>query len=159
MPRAGDVDNDDMWSKRASASVSVARERFFRPLLADAILLFHALVVLFVIGGTLYIWVGAWRGWRGVRAPLFRYTHLCVMLFVTGEALLGLMCPLTVWEDALRGAAQRSGFVSRWVGRLIYYDLPAWVFTTAYVALAIALIVTLVLLPPGRASDHHRTST
>ncbi len=89
-----------------------------------------------------------------MRAPLFRYFHVGVMLFVAAEALLGIVCPLTLWEDVLRGNAPRSGFIAHWVGRLIYYDLPAWVFTTAYVVLAIALIITLILLPPrNRRAD------
>ena len=113
-------------------------------------MLLHALVVAFVIGGTAYIWIGARRQWPGVRAPLFRYVHLGVMLFVAAEALLGVICPLTLWEDLLRGGTPRSGFIAYWVGRLIYYDLPAWVFTTAYVTLAIALIITLILVPPRR---------
>ncbi len=118
--------------------------------LADALLLIHALIVLFVVAGAAYIWVGAWRHWPGVRAPLFRYTHLGVMLFVAAQASLGKLCPLTVWEDRLRGQQPRSGFVAHWLGRLIYYDLPPWVFTAAYVIFAIALIVTLALLPPQR---------
>lgn len=109
-------------------------------------------MVAYVIGGTFYIWVGAWRHWPGIRAPLFRYSHLGVMLFVAIEAVMGLVCPLTRWEDQLRGELPRVGFVARWVGRLIYYDLPGWVFTTAYVLLAVALIVTLVWLPPRRRS-------
>lgn len=117
--------------------------------MADLVLLIHALVVAFIIGGTFYIWFGARLAWPGVRSPLFRYLHLGLMLFVASEALLGLVCPLTVWEDALRGETSRSGFLARWLGRLIYYDLPAWLFTTAYVTLAVALIITLVLIPPN----------
>lgn len=116
--------------------------------MADFILLIHALVVTFVVGGAVYIWAGARHRWPGVRSPLFRYLHLGVMLFVAAEALLGIVCPLTLWEDALRGEASRSGFIAHWIGRLIYYDLPAWVFTTAYVVFALALIMTLVLVPP-----------
>lgn len=78
------------------------------------------------------------------------------MLFVAAEALLGVVCPLTRWEDLLRGEAQRSGFVAHWVGRLIYYDLPGWVFTTAYLLIAIALIITLILVPPQRTGYRHR---
>jgi hypothetical protein len=115
---------------------------------ADLVLLLHALVVAFVIGGTTYIWLGASRKWPGVRAPMFRYLHLAVMLFVAAEAVLGMVCPLTLWENALRGEASRSGFIAGWLGRLIYYDLPAWIFTAAYVALAVALIITLVRVPP-----------
>jgi hypothetical protein len=124
--------------------------------LADLVLLIHALVVAFIIGGTIYVWIGAPRKWPGVRSPLFRYLHLGVMLFVAAEALLGLIYPLTLWEDALRGENSRDGFIARWVGRLIYYDLPAWVFTTAYVALAVALIITLVRVPPQRVQRRRR---
>ena len=116
--------------------------------MADLVLLIHTLVVAFIIGGTAYIWAGARRGWPGGRSPLFRYLHLGVMLFVAAEALLGLVCPLTLWEDVLRGESLRSGFVARWLGRLIYFNLPTWVFTTAYVVFAIALVITLVLVPP-----------
>lgn len=118
--------------------------------LADTLLLIHALIVFFVVAGAGYIWVGAWRRWPGVRAPLFRYTHLGVMLFVAAQALAGKLCPLTIWEDRLRGEQPRNGFISYWVGRLIYYDLPPWLFTAAYLLFAIALIITLVLLPPQR---------
>ena len=97
--------------------------------LADAILLIHAFVVAFIVGGAGYIWVGAWRDWRGIRSPLFRYVHVGAMLFVAAEAVMGLVCPLTLWESALRGEQAHSGFVAYWVGRIIYYDLPGWVFS------------------------------
>lgn len=119
-------------------------------LLADAILVVHFAFVLFVVGGFVLIVAGAVAGWRWVRNRAFRYAHLAAIVFVAAEALLGVACPLTVWEDALRRASPEApGFVARWVGRLLYYDLPAWVFTTAYVAFAIAVAVTLRLIPPG----------
>ena len=118
--------------------------------LADAILLIHASVVAFIVGGAFYIWVGVWRGWVGIRSRLFRYLHLGAMLFVAAEAVMGLVCPLTLWEHALRGEQPDTGFVAHWVGRMIYYDLPGWVFSTAYVAFAGALIVTLIVIPPGK---------
>ena len=124
--------------------------------MADLVLLIHALVVVFIIGGAAYIWAGARRGWPGVRSPLLRYLHLVLMLFVAAEALVGMVCPLTLWEDALRGETSRSGFVARWLARLIYYDLPAWVFTTAYVVFAVALIITLILVPPRSAQRDRR---
>jgi len=71
-------------------------------------------------------------------------------VFVAGEALVGVWCPLTVWEDALRGVHGEKSFVARWVHRLIFYDFPGWVFTTAYVLFALVVIATLVRLPPRR---------
>ena len=119
----------------------------------------HALVVAFVIGGTIYIWIGAWRRWPGTRSPLFRYAHLGVMVFVAAQAILGRICPLTLWEDQLRGNQTQAGLVARWVRSLIYYDLPGWVFTTTYVLVAAALIITLVLLPPRRIRKLHSDIT
>ena len=36
-------------------------------LAADALLALHAGIVLFVVGGLLYVWAGHGRGWRGAR--------------------------------------------------------------------------------------------
>ena len=93
---------------------------------------------------------GSLLGWRWVRNRAFRYTHLAAIVFVAAEALVGMACPLTVWEYVLRRAAPDGpSFVAHWVSRLLYYDLPGWVFTTGYVVFASAVAVTLWLIPPG----------
>jgi hypothetical protein len=74
--------------------------------------------------------------------------HLAAIAFVAAEALLGFTCPLTAWEDALRGAGTGRSFVGRWVARLLYYDLPEWVFATAYCAFAVAVICAWIAIPP-----------
>ena len=134
-------------------------------LAADAILVVHFAFVAFVVVGFALIVAGALAGWAWVRNRKFRYAHLAAIVFVAAESLLGMACPLTVWEDALRRASPDApGFVARWVGRLLYYDLPAWVFTAAYVLFAIAVAVTLRLVPPGEErpgkglSSPHRRS-
>jgi polyferredoxin len=66
------------------------------------------------------------------------------------EALIGMACPLTVWEDALRGGARADSFVGRWVRQLLFYQAPEWIFTAAYAAWAAASALTLVLVPPTR---------
>jgi hypothetical protein len=117
--------------------------------LADFVLAVHFAFVLFVVLGFVLILAGGALGWRWVRNRAFRYLHLAAIAFVAAEALVGVACPLTVWEDALRhGAPEGPGFVARWVRRLLYYDLPEWVFTAAYVAFALAVGVTLRLVPP-----------
>ncbi|HVQ62262.1 MAG TPA: DUF2784 domain-containing protein, partial [Burkholderiales bacterium] len=72
-------------------------------MIADVILVVHALFVLFVVGGFVLILVGA-GSWGWVRNRTFRILHLAAIAFVTGEALLGVTCPLTLWEDWLRAA-------------------------------------------------------
>jgi Protein of Unknown function (DUF2784) len=119
-------------------------------LLADVVLVVHFAFVLFVVGGFALILAGAVFGWRWVRNRAFRYLHLAAIVFVAVEALVGVMCPLTVWEHVLRRTAPEGpSFVAHWVSRLLYYDLPGWVFTTGYVVLASAVAVTLWLVPPG----------
>jgi hypothetical protein len=61
-----------------------------------------------------------------------------------------VVCPLTVWEDMLRGNVQAESFVGRWVRRLLFYEAPPWVFTSAYVAWAAATLLTLRFFPPRR---------
>ena len=118
--------------------------------LADFILIVHFAFVAFVVGGLALIWIGAARGWQWVRNFWFRVAHLAAIVFVAGEALVGVWCPLTVWEDALRGVHAEKSFVARWIHRLMFYDFPGWMFTTAYVLFALVVIVTLVWLPPRR---------
>ncbi len=120
-------------------------------LLADVILVVHFAFVLFVVGGFALILLGAARGWRWIRNAPFRYAHLGAIAFVALEALVGVACPLTVWEDAMRRASPESpSFVGRWVSYFLYYDLPTWVFTTVYVLFALAVAMTLVWIPPRR---------
>lgn len=122
-------------------------------LLADAILVVHFAFVAFVVGGFGTIWIGAARGWRWIRNVRFRIAHLAAIGFVAAEALLGVMCPLTVWEDALRGRASDAGFIARWIHAVMFYELPPWVFTAAYVAFALVVALTFWLVPPLRRSD------
>jgi len=117
---------------------------------ADALLVFHFAIVVFIVGGLILTWIGAVLGWRWVRNPWFRYLHLAAIAFVALEALIGMVCPLTEWEDALRGGARADSFVGRWVQQLLYYRAPEWVFTTLYLAWAAATLATLRLVPPGK---------
>jgi polyferredoxin len=122
-------------------------------LLADVVLVLHFAFVLFVVGGLALILVGAAAGWRWVRNRAFRYSHLAAIVFVAVEALVGVACPLTVWEVLLRsGSPDGPSFVGRWVSRLLYYDFPEWVFTLVYCLFAIAVAVTLWRVPPATRS-------
>ena len=119
-------------------------------MIADAILVVHFLIVLFNVAGLVIVWLGAALGWQWIRNPWFRYAHLAAIGFVAGEAILGVACPLTVWEALLRGGARPESFVGRWVRWLLFYQAPEWVFTVAYVGWALATLATLRLVPPRR---------
>ncbi|MEO1594778.1 MAG: DUF2784 domain-containing protein [Pseudomonadota bacterium] len=123
-------------------------------LAADALLLLHVGFVLFVVAGLALIWLGAWRGWRWVRQPYFRIAHLLCIGVVALQAWLGRICPLTIWEMALReraGDATYDGaFIAHWLEALLYYNAPIWVFAVAYTAFAALVIASWVWVPPRR---------
>ncbi len=118
--------------------------------LADVLVVLHFAIALFIASGLIAVWAGAALGWPWVRNPWFRYAHLAAILVVALETLLGIACPLTVWEDLLRGGLRPGTFVGRWAHRLLYYDAPDWVFTALYAAWALATLVTLAAVPPRR---------
>jgi len=119
-------------------------------MMADALLAVHFLIAGFIVGGLLLVWIGAARDWGWVRNPWFRYLHLAAIAFVAAEGVLGITCPLTIWEDLLRGQVRPQSFVGRWVHWALYYQAPEWVFTTAYVAWTAATLITLRFVPPRR---------
>ena len=118
---------------------------------ADALLVLHFAIVVFIVGGLVLIWIGALASWAWVRNPWFRYAHLGAIAFVALEAIIGMTCPLTDWEDALGGGGGGESFIGRWVRYLLYYRAPEWVFTALYIAWTTATLVTLRLVPPSRS--------
>jgi polyferredoxin len=127
----------------------------FYAVTADLILVVHALFVLFVVGGQAAILAGWARGWRWTRSPVLRLAHLAAIGMVVAQAWLGEACPLTVWEDALRERAGQAGygtsFIGYWLGRLLFYSAPAWVFTLIYSLFGLVVALTFLLYPPRRA--------
>ena len=117
-------------------------------LAADAVLLVHFAFVAFVIGGLALTWLGAALSWRWVRNVWFRILHVIAICFVAAESILGIVCPLTVWEDALRGRATEKSFVARWIHQVMFYQVPEWIFTIAYIVFAAAVVLTYWLVPP-----------
>ncbi|HEY0502921.1 MAG TPA: DUF2784 domain-containing protein [Lysobacter sp.] len=126
----------------------------FAALLADAILALHVGIVAFVVLGAVAILVGAWRGWRWVRGFRWRLAHLLLMAFIAAQAWLGALCPLTVWEQALRRRAGQAdygeSFIEHWLSRLIFFEAPWWVFVAAYSAFAALVVLAWFRVPPQR---------
>lgn len=125
-------------------------------LLADIVLAAHLAFVGFVVFGFVAIPIGGRRGWHWVRGRRFRVAHLAAIAFVAAEALVGIACPLTVWEDALRGRGTGTSFVARLVHRILFYDLPEWMFTVAYAALALGALILWRAVPPRRKRPRGR---
>ena len=126
-------------------------------LAADTLLVIHALFVLFVIAGLLLVIVGKFMSWQWVRNPWFRSVHLAAIGVVVAQAWLGIICPLTTWEMTLRRmagqVAYEGTFVSYWVGRLLYYQAPMWVFAVAYTVFGALVVVSWLWVRPRRWRD------
>ena len=123
-------------------------------LLADAVLLLHLAVVVFIVGGLVLIVAGNLRGWRGVNAPLFRWLHLGAIATVVAQSWLGMVCPLTTLEQWLRrqagDAGYAGGFIAHWVSAVLFYQAPDWVFVAAYTAFGAAVAGAWLAWPPRR---------
>lgn len=120
----------------------------FPGLLADAVLIVHALVVAFVVVGQIVVLIGWARGWESVRNLWFRLAHLGLIAYIVVQTWLGRLCPLTVWEAELRRAAGQAhhdqSFIGYWLGELLFLDLPWWAFTVAYTAFGTLVVVSWV---------------
>ncbi len=125
-------------------------------LLADLILLLHIAVVGFVVLGEALFLAGGWRGWSWVRHFGLRLTHLALMVFIAVQTSLGQLCPLTLWEQALRRRAGQGAFtesfIEHWLSRLLFFDAPWWVFVAAHIAFAVLVLLTWWWVPPRRRS-------
>ena len=108
------------------------------------------MIVLFILLGVPLVFLGAALHWTWVRSWRWRALHLGAILFVAAESLLGMTCPLTLWEDKLRGGQIAGGFIERWIDRLIFYNAPTWVFTVSYLAFTALVLITWMLVPPTR---------
>ncbi|MBA2964286.1 MULTISPECIES: DUF2784 domain-containing protein [Ramlibacter] len=123
-------------------------------LLADAVLVAHLAVVLFVVAGLVLVVLGNRRHWPWVNAPAFRLAHLATIAVVVAEAWLGLVCPLTTLEAWLRSRAgapvDDSRVLEHWLQALLFWDGPPWVFTAGYTLFGLAVVASWWRWPPRR---------
>ena len=121
---------------------------------ADAVLLLHVLFVVFVVAGLALVLAGKLMSWAWVRNWWFRVIHLAAIGVVVLQSWLGVICPLTKLEMALRDKAgdttYAGGFISHWLESILYYRAPAWVFAVVYTAFGALVLLSWFWVPPGR---------
>jgi hypothetical protein len=121
-------------------------------LLADILLVLHASFVAFVVSGLVLIIAGKAFSWAWVRNRWFRIVHLGCIGIVVVQSWFGVICPLTTLEMALRanggGVAYEGTFISHWLGELLYYEAPAWVFVLVYTVFGMLVVFTWFRVPP-----------
>ncbi len=121
---------------------------------ADLLLVFHTLLVVFVIFGLVATLVGYFSQWNWVRNLWFRLSHLVVIGIVVLQAWLGVLCPLTIWEMELRAKAGQGGyegsFIQHWLETILYYNAPDWVFILVYTLFGTLVLASWFLVKPRR---------
>lgn len=119
---------------------------------ADAILFAHVLFVAFVVFGLVSILAGKALSWSWVRNPWFRLAHLAAISVVVLQSWLGAICPLTIWEMALRERAgdvvYPGAFVSHFLETILYYRAPEWVFVVCYTVFGVLVVASWFWIRP-----------
>lgn len=117
--------------------------------LADAVVLFHLVYILFsLVGGLL----GLWRRW-------ILWIHLPAAIWAASVELFNLPCPLTPFENRLRASAGYTeyeiSFVERYLLPVLY---PDRLTETHQVLLGVFVIVLNVGIYSYIVNKHRRNS-
>ena len=122
-------------------------------ILADIVLITHALFVFFIVGGLVLIFSGAGFGWNWIKHFWFRATHLAAIFIVTLQSWLNIICPLTTLETYFRKMtgqpSYQKTFVAHWLHELLFYEAPMWVFTLCYTLFGLSVLAAWVFIPPS----------
>jgi hypothetical protein len=99
-------------------------------IMADIVAALHAAYFVFVVAGFAAILAGSAARWQWVRNVYFRVVHLAMILLICLEVIVGITCPLTRLESALRPRGGQTGyardFIGYWFDRIIFQDAPPW---------------------------------
>jgi hypothetical protein len=125
-------------------------------ILADVIVAAHVAYASFIVVGQVLILIGLCLKWAWIRNPWFRMAHLAAILIVAIEALIGMDCPLTLWEAQLRNLggqeASEGTFIGRCLDHLLFYDVNPAILNAGHIAFALLVLATLVVAPPTCAA-------
>ena len=120
--------------------------------LADAVLLLHFGVVVFVVLGLPAIVIGNRAGWSWANEYWWRLGHIVAIGVVALQAWLGQYCPLTIIESWLRNQAGQAGytssFIQHWLQGVLYYQVPLWIFAIVYTAFGLLVVWAWWRYPP-----------
>ena len=128
-------------------------EQSLHILAADVILSLHVLFVAFVVVGLILIYAGHLNRWSWVKNRWFRILHLIGIGIVVLQSWAGVICPLTIWEMALRERADAEtysgSFSQHWLQSLLYYSAPEWVFIVFYTLFGSLVIASWIIVRPN----------
>ena len=125
---------------------------FFYLLAADVILFLHVLIVIFNVFGLVLIIIGYVLKWSWVRNSWFRFAHVAAISVVIVQSWIGVACPFTTLEMALRSKAGEtvySGtFISHWLDSILFYQASPWFFVIIYMVFGLLVVVSWIVVRP-----------
>ena len=124
--------------------------------LADLVLDIHFGIILFNVFGLVAVPLGGWLDWRFVRIFWWRALHVASWAVVAIQAVAGRACFLTLWQAALSGEQGGEPLVRQWIGKLIYWKLPLWVFAVGYCLVLVYTLALWRLVPAKRRKEPTR---
>jgi hypothetical protein len=129
-------------------------------IMADIVAALHAAYIVFVVTGFAAILAGSAAQWQWVRNVYFRVVHLAMILLICLEVIVGITCPLTRLESALRPRGGETGytrdFIGYWFDRIIFQDAPPYVFVTAYLTFGALVLLSFWLVPVRSLTSRRR---
>ena len=107
---------------------------------------------MFNVLGLVLIFLGYILKWSWVRNPWFRVVHIVIIGVVIIQSWIGVTCPFTSLEMALRskaGVEVYSGtFISHWLESILYYQASPWVFVILYTAFGALVVASWFMVRP-----------
>ena len=101
-------------------------------LLADLIMPLHLVLASCITAGLVFIPIGCKLEWNWTKNRKLRLTHIILIGLITAETIVGLTCPLTILEYSFRNVNPPESFVSYWIEKVLYWNLPHQVFIAIY---------------------------
>lgn len=123
-------------------------------ILADLVVAIHVLYVAYVVLGQVVIVIAGTFQRQWGRNRWFRMSHLAAIAFVAYEESVGMQCPLTTWEWALRERAgqtiEQGSFIGRFLHDMLFitHTFSPDSLVVMHYAAAIVVLQGVLLYPP-----------
>ena len=90
-----------------------------------------------------------------LRSPVVRWAHFSGMALTAFFAATGMNCPLTVWEENLRGGTDPGftyggSFLANHLSFILYPQIQPWILRSASVFWGALTVMAMMVVRPGK---------
>ncbi len=127
-------------------------EAFLYSIAISTVYVIHLLYSLVIVIGFLLIIIGFFARWNWIRNFKFRLIHLLMIGIVAVESVFNAECPLTWLEYKLMSLDHMKHssmpFIAGMVYKVLYYNLPVWLFNAVYIIFGLTVFIIWFAIPP-----------